>query len=136
MSVFKTKGNPYGHVVLRGGGGQTNYDAASVADCEEQLKKANLPLNIVVDCSHGNSHKKPSLQPAVAYDCVEQIEAGNQSIVGLMLESHLFEGNQSMNSNVEAMRYGVSITDACMSWTDTEKTLNAIATRLRKKEIG
>ncbi|MBI5612045.1 MAG: 3-deoxy-7-phosphoheptulonate synthase, partial [Gammaproteobacteria bacterium] len=88
-AVFRTKGNRYGHVVLRGGDGRANYDAASIAHCERELQASKLPCNIAVDCSHGNSNKDPSRQPQVAEDCVRQIVAGNRSIVGLMLESHL-----------------------------------------------
>ena len=93
-AVFHTRGNPYGHIVLRGGGGRTNYDSVSVALCEQELVKAGLPVNIMVDCSHGNSNKDPELQPLVAENCVNQVLEGNRSLVGLMLESHLHAGNQ------------------------------------------
>jgi 3-deoxy-7-phosphoheptulonate synthase len=93
-AVFRTRGNQHAHIVLRGGGGRVNYDAVSIALAERQLTQANLPANIVVDCSHGNSNKDPSVQPLVAENCVTQIIDGNRSIVGLMLESHLKAGNQ------------------------------------------
>ncbi len=88
-AVFRTRGNAHAHLVLRGGGGRVNYDAVSIAVAERELSAAGLPANIVVDCSHGNSNKDPSLQPLVAENCVAQIIDGNRSIVGLMLESHL-----------------------------------------------
>jgi 3-deoxy-7-phosphoheptulonate synthase len=95
-AVFRTRGNMHAHLVLRGGGGRVNYDAVSIAVAERELAAANLPPNIVVDCSHGNSNKEPSLQPMVAENCVSQILDGNRSIVGLMLESHLNAGSQSI----------------------------------------
>lgn len=119
-AVFRTKGNQDGHIVLRGGGSKPNYDAVSIALCEAALKAEKLPMNIVIDCSHGNSHKKPERQPLVMENCINQILGGNQSIVGFMLESHLKEGNQSLNPDRSKMEYGVSITDACMGWEQTE----------------
>jgi 3-deoxy-7-phosphoheptulonate synthase len=130
-TVFQTRGNPYGHVVLRGGGGETNYAASSVAQCEQELKQAKLPSRIVIDCSHANSNKDHNLQPNVAKDCIEQVVAGNQSIMGLMLESNLHAGNQSIGDDLSALQYGVSVTDACIDWETTEKTLRDAATALR-----
>jgi 3-deoxy-7-phosphoheptulonate synthase len=130
-TVFQTRGNPYGHVVLRGGGGETNYAASSVAQCEQELKQAKLPSRIVIDCSHANSNKDHNLQPNVANDCIEQVVAGNQSIMGLMLESNLHAGNQSIGDDLSALQYGVSVTDACIDWETTEKTLRDAATALR-----
>jgi 3-deoxy-7-phosphoheptulonate synthase len=129
-AVFRTRGNPYAHVVLRGGGGRPNYDSVSVALCEQELRKASLPVNIVVDCSHGNSNKDPSLQPLVAADCVNQVLEGNQSIVGLMLESHLSAGSQPIPTDLSQLRYGVSVTDACIDWETTEKLLLDLDRRL------
>jgi 3-deoxy-7-phosphoheptulonate synthase len=122
-AVFQTRGNAYGHTVLRGGGGRPNYDSVSIALCEQELEKAGLPGRIVVDCSHANSNKDHNLQPLVARDCVEQILAGNTSIIGLMLESHLHAGNQKLTDDPSALQYGVSITDACIDWATTEETL-------------
>jgi 3-deoxy-7-phosphoheptulonate synthase len=122
-AVFRTRGNPHAHIVLRGGGGRVNYDAVSIALAERQLAQANLPTNIVVDCSHGNSNKDPSLQPLVAENCVVQIVDGNRSIVGLMLESHLKAGNQAIPKDLTTLEYGVSITDPCMDWQSTEALL-------------
>lgn len=122
-AVFRTRGNPHAHIVLRGGGGRVNYDAVSIALAERQLLQANLPATIVVDCSHGNSNKDPSLQPLVAENCVTQILDGNRSIMGLMLESHLKGGNQPIPKDLSTLEYGVSITDPCMDWQSTEALL-------------
>ena len=122
-AVFHTRGNAHAHVVLRGGGGRPNYDSVSIALCEQALEKAGLPVNIVVDCSHGNSNKDPFLQPLVAENCVNQVIEGNRSIVGLMLESHLGAGNQPIPADLSQLRYGVSVTDACIDWETTERLL-------------
>jgi 3-deoxy-7-phosphoheptulonate synthase len=122
-AVFRTRGNQHAHLVLRGGGGRVNYDAVSIALAERQLAQANLPTNIVVDCSHGNSNKDPSAQPLVAENCVTQIIDGNRSIVGLMLESHLKAGNQPIPKDLSTLEYGVSITDPCIDWAGTEALL-------------
>jgi 3-deoxy-7-phosphoheptulonate synthase len=122
-AVFQTRGNAYGHTVLRGGGGRPNYDSVSIALCEQELEKAGLPARIVVDCSHANSNKDHNLQPLVARDCVEQIINGNKSIIGLMLESNLKAGNQSIGDDLSKLEYGVSVTDACMGWETTEEVL-------------
>jgi len=122
-AVFRTRGNMHAHIVLRGGGGRVNYDAVSIALAERELTAANLPPTIVVDCSHGNSNKEPSLQPMVAENCVTQIVDGNRSIVGLMLESHLKAGNQPIPKDLTQLEYGVSITDPCIDWTTTETLL-------------
>jgi 3-deoxy-7-phosphoheptulonate synthase len=121
--VFHTRGNAHAHQVLRGGGGRVNYDAVSVAVAERELSAAGLAPNIVVDCSHGNSNKDPGLQPMVAENCVAQIQDGNRSIVGLMLESHLHAGNQSIPKDLSKLEYGVSITDPCIDWPTTESLL-------------
>ncbi len=121
-SVFHTRGNRYGHLVLRGGK-TPNYDAASIAKVEERLQASDLPLNIVIDASHGNSQKDHRRQPAVFADCIQQIAEGNRSIVGLMLESHLHEGRQNLPANLSELKYGVSITDACIGWESTETCL-------------
>jgi 3-deoxy-7-phosphoheptulonate synthase len=130
-AVMQTRGNNYGHVVLRGGAGRTNYDSVSVALCEQALQKAGLPDRIVIDCSHGNSNKDPALQPLVARDCIEQIVNGNHSIIGLMLESNLEAGNQDIPADRSKLRYGVSVTDGCIDWTTTEKALRELALLLR-----
>jgi 3-deoxy-7-phosphoheptulonate synthase len=122
-AVFRTRGNGHAHLVLRGGGGRANYDAVSIAVAERELTAAGLPPNIVVDCSHGNSNKDPSLQPMVAENCVAQISDGNRSILGLMLESHLKAGNQPIPKDLSKLEYGVSITDPCVDWPTTETLL-------------
>jgi 3-deoxy-7-phosphoheptulonate synthase len=122
-AVFRTRGNGYAHLVLRGGGGRSNFDAVSIAVAERELSSAGLPANIVVDCSHGNSNKDPNLQPLVAENCVNQLLEGNQSIVGLMLESHLKAGNQAIPKDLSQLEYGVSITDPCIDWDTTESLL-------------
>jgi 3-deoxy-7-phosphoheptulonate synthase len=118
-AVFRTRGNAHAHIVLRGGGGRVNYDAVSIAVAERELITAGLPPNIVVDCSHGNSNKDPSLQPLVAENCVTQIVDGNRSIVGLMLESHLKGGSQPIPRDLSKLEYGMSITDPCIDWDST-----------------
>jgi len=130
-AVFRTRGNAYGHIVLRGGAGRTNYDAVSVALCERELERAGLPVNIAVDCSHGNSNKDPGLQPLVAENLANQIIEGNRSIVGMMLESNLHFGQQSIPEQRSELRYGVSVTDPCIDWETTEKLLLGLDTRLR-----
>jgi len=119
-AVVRTRGNAYGHLVLRGGGDRPNYDTVSVAMAELALAKAKLPKNIVVDCSHANSFKKPELQPLVLKDCVNQLVSGNGSIVGVMIESFLVAGNQPIPSDLSTLRYGCSVTDACLDWATTE----------------
>ena len=131
-AVFRTRGNQHAHLVLRGGGGRVNYDAVSIALAERQLAQANLPTNIVVDCSHGNSNKDPGVQPLVAENCVTQILDGNRSIVGLMLESHLKAGNQPIPKDSSTLEFGVSITDPCIGWETTESLLRKLHESLRE----
>ena len=100
VSVFTTKGNPYGHIVLRGGSSGPNYDSVHITLCEKALAKAGVPVNIVVDCSHANSNKQPELQPLVVDNVANQILEGNRSIVGLMIESNLKAGNQPIPDNL------------------------------------
>jgi 3-deoxy-7-phosphoheptulonate synthase len=122
-SVIRSKGNPYGHLVLRGGGGRPNYDTVSVRLAEQGLAKAKLAPNIAVDCSHANSMKDPALQPLVFNDCAHQILEGNRSIVGMMLESNIEAGSQPIPEDRSQLRYGVSVTDACIGWDSTEELL-------------
>jgi 3-deoxy-7-phosphoheptulonate synthase len=123
VSIFKTKGNPYGHIILRGGEGKPNYDPISIKQAEEELKKMNMSPRIVVDCSHGNSNKDYRLQPIVFESIIQQIINGNSSIVGMMLESHLQEGGQSIPADLSQLKYGVSITDKCINWEETERII-------------
>ncbi|KLV06548.1 MULTISPECIES: 3-deoxy-7-phosphoheptulonate synthase [Photobacterium] len=122
VALLNTQGNPDGHVILRGGK-QTNYDSVSVNECENEMKASGLSPSLMVDCSHANSRKDYRRQPLVAEDVIHQIREGNSSIIGLMLESHLNEGNQSAELPRNEMAYGVSITDACISWDSTEELL-------------
>src|ERR1035437_209599 len=121
-AVVRSRGNRYGHVVLRGGQAP-NYDSAQVALCEQALAAAGLTANIVIDCSHANSFKKPELQPLVFHDCIHQVIEGNRSIIGLMIESNLVAGNQSIPEGLSQLVYGCSVTDPCIGWEATEKTL-------------
>lgn len=130
VSVFETRGNPYGHVILRGGN-QPNFDAANVQLVEDKLKAANLSPRIVIDCSHGNTNKDYKLQSSVLENVIQQVVDGNTSIVGVMLESNLYEGNQPMNCKREELKYGVSVTDKCISWDETEKIILAAYEKLR-----
>ncbi|MBS0511483.1 MAG: 3-deoxy-7-phosphoheptulonate synthase [Proteobacteria bacterium] len=130
-SITRTRGNRYGHVVLRGGGGRPNYDTVSISLAEKALAKAKLPLNIVVDCSHANSWKNPDFQPLVMKDVVHQIREGNQSVVGLMIESNLVAGNQPIPADLSQLKYGCSVTDACVGWESTEEMIRNAAAVLR-----
>jgi len=131
VSVFTTKGNAYGHIVLRGGSAGPNYDSVNVKLCEQALKKAGVAENIMVDCSHANSSKNPELQPLVVENVANQILEGNQSIVGLMIESHLKAGNQSIPADLADLEYGVSITDGCIDWETTETCLREMRDKLQ-----
>ncbi len=133
VSVVRTRGNPHGHVVLRGGDGRPNYDSVSVAIAEQSLQKAKLPANIVIDCSHANSYKKPELQPLVMTDVVNQIVHGNQSIVGVMIESNIVAGNQKIPLDLSELKYGCSVTDACIDWDTTVRMLKEANRELRAR---
>jgi len=129
VAVTQTRGNAFGHLILRGGT-NPNYDSVAVAQAEAALAAAKLPVNIVVDCSHANSRKNHALQALVLKDVVHQVADGNRAIKGVMLESNLLEGTQKLGRR-EDLRYGVSITDACMGWDTTATCLREAATRLR-----
>jgi 3-deoxy-7-phosphoheptulonate synthase len=131
VSVVTTKGNPYAHVVLRGGSAGPNYDTVHVALCEQALEKGGVSQNIMIDCSHANSSKDPDVQPLVLKDITHQILEGNKSIIGVMLESNIFGGNQSIPKDLSELKYGVSVTDACMAWDTTERSLLEMADKLR-----
>ncbi|NJD24329.1 MAG: 3-deoxy-7-phosphoheptulonate synthase [Betaproteobacteria bacterium] len=131
VAVVRTKGNAHGHVVLRGGDGRPNYDTVSVSMAEQAMVKAKLPANIVVDCSHANSFKKPELQPLVMTDIVNQIRGGNKSLVGVMIESNIEAGNQAIPADLTQLKYGCSVTDACVDWDTTEKMIRDAAVLLR-----
>ena len=131
VAIVRTKGNAYGHVVLRGGDGKPNYDTVSVAVAEQAMAKAKLPANIVVDCSHANSSKKPELQPLVMADVVNQIRNGNKSLLGVMIESNIEAGNQSIPADLSQLKYGCSVTDGCVGWETTEQMIRDAAVMLR-----
>jgi 3-deoxy-7-phosphoheptulonate synthase len=124
-SIIRTTGNSVGHVVLRGGRLKPNYDPESIAQAEAALAKAKLPPRLMVDCSHANSAKQPARQEDVWRSLVEQRRSGTKSIMSAMIESHLFEGNQPIPQNLTELRYGISVTDACMGWDATERILRA-----------
>jgi 3-deoxy-7-phosphoheptulonate synthase len=130
-AIIRTRGNRYGHLVLRGGGGRPNYDTVSIALAEESLAKAKLPRNVVVDCSHANSWKKPEFQPLVLRDVVHQIREGNRSVVGVMIESFLEPGNQPIPDDLAKLRYGCSVTDPCVGWDTTVEMLREARAVLR-----
>ena len=123
VAIINTKGNPYAHVVLRGGNGKPNYDASSVAEAEAALAKAKVSNKIMIDTSHANSNKDPYLQPLVLKNITEQILDGNKSIVGIMVESHLKGGRQDIPENLCDLVYGQSVTDGCIDWDTTERAL-------------
>lgn len=122
-AVIRTRGNRYGHLVLRGGGGRPNYDRIRVAHEEKALAAASLPQNLVIDCSHANSSKMAENQPRVLADVITQIRDGNRSVIGMMLESNIEWGNQSIPTDLSQLKYGCSVTDACIDWDTTERIL-------------
>ena len=124
-AIVETAGNIDTHVILRGGR-EPNYDAASVAECEALLEKAKLPKNIMIDCSHANANKEHERQKDVAADICAQLRAGNRSIFGVMIESHLVAGSQKMVEG-QPLVYGQSITDACLGWEDSAALLDTLA---------
>ena len=122
VSIVTTKGNAHAHVVLRGGTNGPNYYPENIAVCEEELESIGATQAIMVDCSHANSNKDHTKQGSVLEAVAEQISVGNKSIRGVMLESNLNPGNQKVDSSQE-LQYGVSITDACIGWEETERLL-------------
>ncbi len=131
VSIIHTKGNPYGHVVLRGGNGKPNYDSVSVTICEKELAEAGVPTNIMVDCSHANSNKNHELQPLVLDNIANQIIEGNKSIIGVMIESNIGAGSQKIPADLKELKYGVSVTDACIDWGTTEIALRSIRDKIK-----
>jgi 3-deoxy-7-phosphoheptulonate synthase len=122
-SIVRTTGNPHAHVVLRGGRAKTNYDAESIRAAEEKLNSEKLPPVLMVDCSHANSEKKFAKQEDVWRSVIQQRVEGTRSLIGLMVESHLFEGSQPIPNDLKDLRYGVSLTDSCIGWETTERML-------------
>ncbi len=128
-SMVSTTGNTYGHIVLRGGT-QPNYDPISIARVQEKLEAKNLLDAVMIDCSHDNSGQKFKGQSFVFKSALDQRMVGNESIVGLMLESHLFEGSQPCGPDCKSLKYGVSITDECISWETTQKLIHCAYDKL------
>jgi len=132
VSIINSAGNPYAHVVLRGGNGKPNYDSVSVQLAEETLKTAGLSANIMVDCSHANSNKNHELQSLVLENITNQILEGNNSIMGVMVESNIGPGNQKIPADLSELKYGISVTDACIDWETTEKSLLDMDKKLKE----
>ena len=131
VSIIKSKGNPYAHVVLRGGNGKPNYDATAVEEVENALAQGKTSNKIMIDSSHANSGKDPYLQPMVINNVAEQIVNGNKSIIGMMIESHLKGGNQKLTEDLSQLEYGVSITDGCLDWDSTVTALHSLRDRVK-----
>ncbi|MBN4053280.1 3-deoxy-7-phosphoheptulonate synthase [Haliea sp. AH-315-K21] len=131
VSIVHTAGNPYAHIVLRGGNSVRNYDSVSVAQCEQACSAAEVKNNIMIDCSHANSNKDHSLQTVVLDDVCKQIIDGNKSIIGLMMESNINSGRQDIPENLSQLKYGVSVTDACIDWETTEACIREARNKLK-----
>lgn len=134
VAIVRTRGNKDCHVILRGGKAP-NYDAASVAAAVQELAAAKLPPRLMVDCSHANSNKQHERQLVVTRDLADQIAAGSRSVFGVMIESHIEAGAQKFTAGkdpVSQMRYGQSITDACLGWDDTVAALDMLAAAVAK----
>lgn len=136
VAIIHTRGNSYGHVVLRGGNGKPNYDSVSVAVCEQELTKAKVTPNIMVDCSHANSNKNHELQVLVMENVANQISEGNKSIIGLMVESNIGAGSQSIPANLCDLKYGISVTDACIDWVTTENAVRKMRDTIKQSLIN
>lgn len=135
LCAFTSAGNPHTHLILRGGM-EPNYSAAAVADVEQQLRAIHIAPALMIDCSHSNCNKDHRKQTDVAQNVLAQILAGNSSIIGLMLESHLNEGAQSPYLSGAQLQYGVSVTDPCLGWDDSEKLLLQLAAALRHNQLS
>ncbi len=133
-AIFSTSGNFYCHTILRGGLNKVNYDEKSIDEVSARLEKANLPQRIIVDCSHANSSKDFKKQVLVIDDLSSQLSKGDMRIKGLMIESNLIEGSQDIND--KNLIYGKSVTDACIGWQDTEKTIYKLSEAIKKRRIN
>jgi len=134
-SIVKTRGNPWTHLVLRGGN-RPNYDSVSVHEAIGLLRKNGLSETLMVDCSHANSNRDYRMQPMVWQDVINQRMDGNEAITGLMIESNLFEGSQAITGSPSALKYGVSITDPCISWETTERMIRTAYNHIKKAECS
>ena len=132
-----TIGNNYGHIILRGGDGGPNYDSENIKEVRGKIHNSGIETKLVVDCSHGNSEKDHTKQPEVFRNVIEQIKNGNSGIVGIMLESNLKPGNQSIDTNrLHELKYGVSITDKCLGWEQTEEVILDGYEKLKDEKIN
>ncbi len=129
--IVKTKGNPWGLLILRGGRSGPNFSPESLADATERLRKLDLPPRLLVDCSHANSNKDFTRQAGVWNDVINQRLSGNSSIIGLMLESNLLPGKQSLPPDPAELKFGISITDGCIGWEETEELILSTYERLQ-----
>jgi 3-deoxy-7-phosphoheptulonate synthase len=129
-AVIRTRGNPWGHVVLRGGHARPNYDQESITAACAQLRRSGLEPVLMVDCSHANSRKQHENQEEVWGTILQQRLAGNHAIIGLMVESNLHAGSQKIPQDLGQLRYGVSVTDACVDWDTTERILRQASMEL------
>ena len=134
-SIVKTTGNPFTHIVLRGGR-RPNYDSVSIREAMRLLREKGLSETVIVDCSHANSRKRYKEQKIVWQDVINQRVSGNHGIIGLMLESHLKEGRQDFKADRSRLKFGVSITDACISWETTEQLILAAHDQLESCLTG
>jgi len=130
LAIVESKGNPWCHLILRGGSAGPNYDIESIKRCESKMNSINVRPNIMIDCSHGNSYKKHEKQREGLQAGLDHINAGNRSIIGFMLESFLKPGNQGISDELSAIEYGVSITDECIGWDETEELVEHTYTSL------
>lgn len=133
-SIFRTSGNDACHIILRGGDNGPNYYEEDVEEAVTLMKKAGMYSSLIIDCSHANSGKKYTRQRRVFRSVLDQILYGQENVAGVMLESNLFEGNQKMPGDISQLKYGVSITDACIGWVETEELITSAAEELRKKK--
>lgn len=125
LCALHTEGNRYSHIVLRGACEFTNYDAGSVSNAMAQLEESGQPKRLLIDCSHGNCEKRAGKQGQVFQSVLEQMAHGNQGIMGMMVESHLEGGNQSLTEDLSQLKYAVSITDPCLDWKTTEDLVHS-----------
>ena len=131
-SIITTSGNKDAHLILRGGNDKPNYDKQSVSDAVTKLRDSGANTSIIIDCSHANSFKDHTKQPSVFNEIINQRISGNKNIIGLMLESNIYSGNQKLDeSNPKNLQYGISITDACIGWKETEKLLEEAYTNIK-----
>jgi 3-deoxy-7-phosphoheptulonate synthase len=130
IASIKTQGNRLAHLILRGSENKANFDADSVGEALSLLQKYDLPLSLMIDCSHGNSQKDPKKQRVALESVIAQVCGGNKAISGFMLESHIHRGNQSFFLDRSQIRYGVSITDPCSGWEETESLLLSASEQL------